>query len=78
MAQEADAKKKNDAELLEREEKELKETVEKIIAANPQAVADFKGGKEKALGSLVGQTMRAMKGKANPGMVNQMLRDLLK
>ena len=56
----------------------LKETVEKIIAANPQAVADFKGGKEKALGSLVGQTMRAMKGKANPGMVNQMLRDLLK
>ena len=56
----------------------LKETVEKVIAANPQAVADYKGGKEKALGALVGQTMKAMKGKANPGMVNQMLRDMLK
>ena len=56
----------------------LKETVEKVIAANPQAVADYKGGKEKALEALVGQTMKAMKGKANPGMVNQMLRDMLK
>ncbi len=56
----------------------LKETLEKVIAANPQAVADFKGGKEKALGALVGQTMKAMKGKANPGMINQMLREMLK
>ena len=38
----------------------------------------FKGGKEKAIGALLGQTMRAMKGKANPGMVNQVLRELLK
>ena len=49
-----------------------------VIAANPKAVEDYKGGKEKALGALVGQIMKAMKGKANPGMVNQMLRDMLK
>ena len=49
-----------------------------MIAANPKAVEDYKGGKEKALGALVGQIMKAMKGKANPGMVNQMLRDMLK
>ena len=56
----------------------LRETAAKVIADNPQAVADFKGGKEKAIGALFGQTMRAMKGKANPGMVNQVLRELLK
>ena len=56
----------------------LRETAAKVIADNPQAVADFKGGKEKAIGALLGQTMRAMKGKANPGMVNQVLRELLK
>ena len=48
-----------------------------IIAANPQAVADYKGGKEKALGALVGQTMKAMKGKANPGRINELLREML-
>ena len=56
----------------------LTEVLEKVIADNPQAVADYKGGKEKALGALVGQTMKAMKGKANPGMVNQKLREMLK
>lgn len=56
----------------------LKAAIEKVIADNPQAVSDFKGGKEKALGALVGQTMKAMKGKANPGMVNQMLREMMK
>ena len=56
----------------------LKEVVEQVIAANPKAVEDYKGGKEKALGALMGQTMRAMKGKADPGVVNQMLRDMLK
>lgn len=55
----------------------LRETVERVIAANPQSVADYKGGKEKALGFLVGQTMKEMKGKANPGMVNQILKELL-
>ena len=47
----------------------LKATIEGILAANPQSVADYKGGKEKAMGFLVGQTMKAMKGKADPGMV---------
>ena len=56
----------------------LKAALEQAIANNPKAVADYKGGKEKALGALVGQTMKAMKGKANPGMVNQMLREMLK
>ncbi|MDD3141592.1 MAG: Asp-tRNA(Asn)/Glu-tRNA(Gln) amidotransferase GatCAB subunit B, partial [Lachnospiraceae bacterium] len=53
-------------------------TVEKVLADNPQSVTDFKNGKEKAIGFLVGQTMKAMQGKANPGMVNEMLKELLK
>ena len=59
------------------DEGSLRETIEKVIEANPQAVADYKGGKEKALGALMGQTMRAMKGKANPGIVSQMLKEML-
>jgi aspartyl-tRNA(Asn)/glutamyl-tRNA(Gln) amidotransferase subunit B len=55
----------------------LLEVLQQVIENNPQAVADYRGGKEKALGALVGQTMKAMKGKANPGMVNQKLRELL-
>ena len=56
----------------------LKKTVEDVIAANPQSVEDYRSGKEKAIGFLVGQTMKAMKGKANPAMVNEMLKELLK
>lgn len=56
----------------------LKKTVEDVIAANPQSVEDYRSGKEKAIGFLVGQTMKAMKGKANPAMVNDMLKELLK
>lgn len=55
----------------------LRSTIEQIVASNPQSVADFKGGKEKAIGFLVGQTMKAMKGKADPAMVNQILKDVL-
>ena len=55
----------------------LEEVLKEVIAKNPKAIADYKGGKEKALGALVGQTMKAMKGKANPGMVNKMLREML-
>jgi aspartyl-tRNA(Asn)/glutamyl-tRNA(Gln) amidotransferase subunit B len=55
----------------------LRATVEKVIAENPQSVEDYRNGKEKAIGFLVGQTMKAMKGKANPGMVNQILKELL-
>ncbi len=55
----------------------LRKTVEEVIAANPQSVEDYRGGKEKALGFLVGQTMKAMKGKADPAMVNRLLKELL-
>ena len=51
--------------------------VEQVLAANPQSVADFKGGKEKAFGFLVGQVMRELKGKADPKLVNALLRQKL-
>ncbi len=50
----------------------IKEIVLKIIEANPQSVADFKAGKDKAVGFLVGQAMKETKGKANPQMLNKM------
>lgn len=56
----------------------IKAIVEKVIAANPQSVADYKAGKTKAIGFLVGQVMKESKGKANPGMVNQLIVDMLK
>lgn len=60
------------------DEGELLKVLEKVIADNPQAVVDYKGGKAKALGALIGQTMKAMKGKADPGLVNQKLREMLR
>ncbi len=59
------------------DEGELLKVLQKVIAENPQAVVDYKGGKEKALGALIGQTMKAMKGKADPGMVSKKLREYL-
>ena len=56
---------------------ELKAMVEAAISANPQSVADYKGGKTSAIGFLVGQVMKASKGKANPQKVNEMLKSLL-
>ncbi len=50
----------------------IREIVLKIIEANPQSVADYKGGKDRAIGFLVGQAMKETKGKANPGMLNKM------
>ena len=52
--------------------------VDEIIAANPDQVEQFKAGKEKVLGFFVGQCMKASKGKANPGQLNQLIRDKLK
>lgn len=52
--------------------------VEKIVQSNPQSVADFKAGKEKAIGFLVGQVMKETKGKANPGLVNKLILECLK
>ena len=59
------------------DEGELRATIQQIIDANPQAVEDYHNGKEKAIGALVGQTMKATKGKANPGIVNKILKELL-
>lgn len=55
----------------------LRATVEKVIADNPQSVEDYRNGKQKAIGFLVGQTMKAMQGKADPGLVNSLLKELL-
>lgn len=55
----------------------LRAAAAQVIQDNPKSVADYRGGKEKAIGFLVGQTMKAMKGKANPGMVKQILKELL-
>lgn len=55
----------------------LRSAIEEVIAANPQSVEDYRNGKEKAIGFLVGQTMKAMKGKADPGMINKILKELL-
>lgn len=51
---------------------------EQVIAENPKIVADYKGGKVKAITALVGQVMKMSRGKANPAMVNQLLEELLK
>ncbi|WP_276857870.1 Asp-tRNA(Asn)/Glu-tRNA(Gln) amidotransferase subunit GatB [Intestinimonas timonensis] len=51
--------------------------VDKVLAANPKSIQDFKAGKEKAFGFLVGQVMRELKGQASPQVVNQTLREKL-
>ncbi len=56
----------------------IKEVVLKVLEANPQSIADYKAGKDKALGFLVGQAMKETKGKANPKMLNQMFLEELK
>lgn len=60
-----------------KDEGKLRAVIQEVLEANPQSVADYKGGKQKAIGFLVGQTMKAMKGKADPGTVNQILTKLL-
>lgn len=54
---------------------EITGIIDKVIADNPQSVADFNAGKEKAIGFLVGQVMKQTKGRANPEMVNKLLRE---
>ena len=56
----------------------IKQVVLKVLEANPQSIADYKGGKDKALGFLVGQAMKETKGKANPQMLNKMFLEELK
>lgn len=55
----------------------VNDTVDRVLSENPKSVEDFKNGKEKAFGFLVGQTMRALRGKANPQTVNKILREKL-
>lgn len=50
----------------------IKDVVLKVLEANPQSIADYKGGKDKALGFLVGQAMKETRGKANPQLLNKM------
>ncbi len=50
----------------------IKEVVNKILEANPQSIADYKAGKDRALGFLVGQAMKETKGKANPQLLNKL------
>ena len=56
----------------------IREVVQKILDANPQSIIDFKNGKDRALGFLVGQAMKATKGKANPQMLNEMFKEAMK
>lgn len=51
--------------------------IDGVIAANPQSVEDYRAGKDRAIGFLVGQIMKATKGQANPGVVNQLLKKRL-
>ena len=60
------------------DEGEIKKVVQKILENNPQSVADYKAGKEKALGFLVGQAMKETKGKANPKILNELFLEELK
>jgi aspartyl-tRNA(Asn)/glutamyl-tRNA(Gln) amidotransferase subunit B len=60
------------------DESAILEIVDRVIANNPQSVADFKAGKEKAIGFLVGQVMKETKGRANPGLVNRLMLERLK
>ena len=56
------------------DEDALKKTIKKVILDNPKSIEDYRNGKKKAMGFLVGQTMKAMAGKANPAMVNEILK----
>lgn len=55
----------------------LEAAVDEVLAANPQAVEGYRGGEQKVVGFLVGQVMKATQGKADPGVVNAMLRERL-
>ncbi|GIP35454.1 Asp-tRNA(Asn)/Glu-tRNA(Gln) amidotransferase subunit GatB [Paenibacillus sp. J2TS4] len=55
----------------------IKAIVDKVVDSNPQSVADFKAGKDRAVGFLVGQVMKETKGKANPGLVNKLIMERL-
>jgi aspartyl-tRNA(Asn)/glutamyl-tRNA(Gln) amidotransferase subunit B len=53
---------------------EIEKIVDQVLAANPKSVEEFRAGKEKALNALVGQAMKATRGKGNPAAINEILR----
>lgn len=55
----------------------IKEICQKVVEANPQSIADYKAGKDRAIGFLVGQIMKETKGKANPQIVNKLLLEII-
>ncbi len=55
----------------------IEKIIDEVMAANPEKVAEYRGGKDKLIGWFVGQTMRASQGKANPGMLNDLLKKKL-
>ena len=55
------------------DESAIKEVVDRVVAANPQSIADYKAGKDRALGFLVGQCMKELKGKGNPQIINKLV-----
>lgn len=59
------------------DESEIRRIIEKVISENPKAIDSYRAGKEKALGAIVGQTMRATKGIANPAIVNRILMEII-
>ncbi len=69
----------NEHDLIQKnDEGALKEIAQKVIDTNPEVVATYKGGKENALMSLVGQIMKETKGSANPALVQKVLKELLR
>ena len=59
------------------DEDELRAVVARVVEANPQSVEDFRAGKQKAVGFLVGQVMKETKGRANPGLVNDLIQQAM-
>ena len=59
-------------------EDELKVMCEQVIDANPQSVEDYKNGKDRAIGFIIGQVMKQSRGKANPQMVSKIVMEIIK
>ncbi|WP_053955908.1 Asp-tRNA(Asn)/Glu-tRNA(Gln) amidotransferase subunit GatB [Inediibacterium massiliense] len=60
------------------DENSIKEMIQKVINENPESIEDYKNGKDKALGFLVGQVMKQSRGKANPKLVNEYINEMIK
>jgi aspartyl-tRNA(Asn)/glutamyl-tRNA(Gln) amidotransferase subunit B len=59
------------------DEEALKKVIEEVLSANPVQIEQYRGGKEKVFGFFVGQVMKVTKGKANPALVNELLKKML-